>query len=215
MTQDRRVTHRVVEGQDPAQAEILAAVSWFLESFNRQDLDAVMAAMTEDCVWESAFPLPDGTRYEGQDAVRSYLREVFRSGPNSVSEPQEMIVAGDRCVVRLTRRWTDGDGRSQHFQGMGAFRLRDGKIAEYLVYHKRNRPATTRDAAAETRKAVQNFCELFNRHDLGAVMEIMTDDCLMDGLSPYPGGTRYEGKAAVRARWEQGVPGLPRPAVRV
>ncbi len=79
MTQQRQVTDSEVEGQDSIEAEILAAVTRFLESINRHDVDAVMATMTENCVGESAFPLPDGTRYEGQEAVRSYLREVFPS----------------------------------------------------------------------------------------------------------------------------------------
>ena len=203
MTQQRQITDRDMEGQDPIEADILAMVRGFLESFNRQNIDAVMAAMTENCVWESAFPLPDGTRYEGQDAVRSYLREVFGSGPTAVSEPEEMLPAGDRCIVRLTRRWTDDEGKPRHFRGMGVFRFRDGKIAEYLVYHKRNRPESIQDATAETLGAVQRFCELFNRHDLDAVMAMMTDDCLMEGLTPYPDGARYEGKATVRARWEE------------
>ena len=114
-----------------------------------------------------------------------------------------MLPAGDRCIVRLTRRWTDDEGKPQHFRGMGVFRFRDGKIAEYLVYHKRNRPVRVQDTEAETLGAVQRFCELFNRHDLDAVMDIMADDCVMDGLTPYPDGARYEGKGAVRARWEE------------
>ena len=139
MTQQERVPDNAVEAQDTFTAETLATVMRVLESFNRHDLDAVMAAMTDDCVWESAFPLPDGTPYEGQAAVRSYLQEVFRSRSDAVSEPEEMFAAGDRCTVRLVRRWTGEDGRPHHFRGMGAFRVRDGKVAEYLVYHKRNR----------------------------------------------------------------------------
>ena len=205
MTQNNRVGDREKEGQDliQTQTEILADVRRFLEYFNRQDIDAVMAAMTENCVWESAFPLPDGTLYEGQDAVRSYSREVFRSGPNAVSESQEMIATADRCVVLLTRRWTDDSGKPQHFRGMGVFRFRGGKIAEYLVYHKRNRPVTIQNATAETLGVVQSFCEVVNRHDIDAVMAAMTDDCLMETLTLYPDGVRYEGKTAVRARWEE------------
>ncbi len=76
-----------LETQDALAAETIAVVSRFLEAFNRHDVDEVMAAMTGDCVWESAFPLPDGTRYEGQAAVRAYLLEVFRSRPVAGSEP--------------------------------------------------------------------------------------------------------------------------------
>ena len=97
-----------------------------------------MAAMTDDCQLESAFPLPDGTRYEGRDAVRAYWEQVFRARPDAVSETEEMFVAWDRCFVRVVRRWTEG-GNPQHFRGIALFRVRDGKVAEELVYHKRNR----------------------------------------------------------------------------
>ncbi|MFQ6028836.1 MAG: nuclear transport factor 2 family protein [Dehalococcoidia bacterium] len=203
MTQQGQGTDRPAKDQEAPTDVTLPAVRRFLEAFNQQDIGAVMDMMTDDCVWESAFPLPDGTRYAGQDAVRTYLQQVFRASPDAVSEPEEMIAAGDRCIVRLVRRWTDAEDNPQHFRGMGAFRLRDGKVSEYLVYHKRDRPARTQDAAAETLAAVQSFCELFNRHDLDAVMAIMADDCLMEGLTPFPEGARYEGKATIRNRWEE------------
>ena len=141
MRQQRRTASGDLETQDTLTAETTAVVKGFLEAFNRHDVDAVMAAMTDDCVWESAFPLPDGTRYEGKAAVRAYLQEVFRSRPDAVSEAEDIFAAGDRCFVRLVRRWTDKDGKPQHFRGIGAFRVQDGKVAEDLVYHKRNRSA--------------------------------------------------------------------------
>ncbi len=139
MSQQRHTASSGPETQDTLTAETTAVVRRFLDAFNRQDVDAVMAAMTDDCVWESAFPLLDGTRYEGQGTVQAYLLEVFRSRPDAVSEAEDMFAAGDRCFVRLVRRWTDKDGKPQHFRGIGAFRVQDGKVAEDLVYHKRNR----------------------------------------------------------------------------
>ena len=139
MSQQGQSAPSALEIQAAATAETTAVVRRFLEAFNRHDVSAVMAAMTDDCVWESAFPLPDGTPYQGQAAVRAYLEGVFRSRPDAVSEPEEMFAAGDRCVVRLVRRWTDEDGEPRHFRGIGMFRVRNGKVAEDLVYHKRDR----------------------------------------------------------------------------
>jgi ketosteroid isomerase-like protein len=204
MMQDGPVTDGASPVQEILTTETLATVTQFLEAFNRYDVDTVMAMTTDDCNWESAFPLPDGTRYQGRDAVRSYLLQVFRSNPDGISEPEEMIGAGDRCTVRIVRRWTASDGQARHFRGMGVFRVRDGKIAEYLVYHKRNRDPQPQDAvAAATADVVRSFCELFNRHDLDFVMEMMTDDCVMESLTPFPNGTCYRGKAAVRERWAE------------
>ena len=139
MSQQGHSASNDLESQDTVTAETIAVVRRFLEAFNRHDVDAVMAAMTDDCLWESAFPLPDGTRYEGHAAVRAYLQQVFRSRPDALSEPEDIFAAGNCCFVRLVRRWTDKDGKPQHFRGIGAFRVQDGKVAEDLVYHKRNR----------------------------------------------------------------------------
>jgi ketosteroid isomerase-like protein len=41
----------------------------FTVALNSHDLDAVAALVTDDIVFESTSPAPDGTRYEGRDAV--------------------------------------------------------------------------------------------------------------------------------------------------
>ena len=43
-----------------------AAVERFGEALNRHDVAAIMAAMTEDCVFENTAPAPDGSRLEGR-----------------------------------------------------------------------------------------------------------------------------------------------------
>ena len=48
----------------------LDAVDRFNKAFDAKDLDAIMAAMTPDCVFEVTRP-PDGHRHLGADAVRS------------------------------------------------------------------------------------------------------------------------------------------------
>ena len=128
------------EIQDAVTAETIAAVQRFGAAFNRQDLDAVMAAMTEDCVLESSYPLPDGTRYEGQAAVRANFARVFRSSPHSVYEMEELFAAGARCVVRWVHRWIDPEGQSAHQRGVDILRVRNGKVAEKLYYVKQGVP---------------------------------------------------------------------------
>ena len=55
---------------------------------------------------------------------------------------------------------------------------------------------------AETLAAVQRFNDAFNRHDVDAIMTLMTDDCVFDNTRPAPDGHRFEGQAAVRRCWE-------------
>lgn len=122
--------------QDATNEATLAAIERFNEAFGRQDVDAVMAAMTDDCVFENTFPAPDGTRYEGQAAVRQAWEEFFASSPNAAFETEEMFAAGNRCTARWTYRWKDADGTGGHVRGVDVFRVRDGKVAEKFSYVK-------------------------------------------------------------------------------
>ncbi len=112
-----------------------AAVERFNVAFNAHDVDAVMAAMTEDCIFESTSP-PGGWRYEGQEAVRACWEEFFQGNPSAQFEAEEVVVAGDRCVVRWLYRWTDGAGQPESVRGIDLLRVRDGKVAEKLAYVK-------------------------------------------------------------------------------
>lgn len=107
-----------------------AAVARFAEAFDRHDVDAVMAAMTEDCVFESTAP-PDGERYEGQDAVRAAWTAFFHDSADAVFEAEEQIVSGDRVTVLWSYTWDSG-----HVRGVDVFRVRSGLVAEKLSYVK-------------------------------------------------------------------------------
>ena len=56
---------------------------------------------------------------------------------------------------------------------------------------------------AATIDVVNRFNEVFNQHDVAAIMALMTDDVVFENTSPRPGGERYEGQEAVRAFWER------------
>ena len=71
----------------------------FCDAFNRHDLDALMAHMTEDCIfYASAGSEQQGRRYDGRDAVRGGFAEVFATFPDSQWEEGRHWVSGDRGV---------------------------------------------------------------------------------------------------------------------
>lgn len=113
----------------------IAVIERFNDAFNRHDVDAIMAAMTDDCVFENTRPAPDGERVEGQARVRGVWEEFFRRSPKAIFEAEEMIAAGDRCVVRWVYHWVR-DGVPGHVRGVDIFRIRDGRVAEKLSYVK-------------------------------------------------------------------------------
>jgi ketosteroid isomerase-like protein len=109
----------------------LDAVDRFNEAFNRHDVDAVMALMTDDVVFESTSPAPDGQRYEGQETVRAAWEGLFSSSPGATFEAEEIVAAADRCTVRWQYNFDGG-----HIRGVDVLRMRDGKVAEKLSYVK-------------------------------------------------------------------------------
>ena len=108
----------------------------FLDAFARHDVDGVMAAMTDDCVFENTWPAPDGERHVGQAAVRRFWERFFRETPSAAFETEEVFASGSRCVVRWLFRWRNVDGTAGHVRGVDLLRVRDGKVAEKLSYVK-------------------------------------------------------------------------------
>ncbi len=122
--------------QDALTMTTLAAIEHFNEAFNRHDVDALMAFMAEDCVFENTFPPPDGERHAGRAAIRLIWEQFFRASPHATFDFEETFACGERCVVRWRYRWVEADGVTGHIRGVDVFRVQDGKIAEKLSYVK-------------------------------------------------------------------------------
>jgi ketosteroid isomerase-like protein len=118
--------------QDAQARATLTAVERFNDAMNRHDVDAAMALMTDDCLFENTSPAPDGARYQGQAAVRAFWTDLFRSTPDARFEAEEVFATGDRCTVR----WRYTFNGTSHVRGVDIIRVRDGKIAEKLAYVK-------------------------------------------------------------------------------
>jgi ketosteroid isomerase-like protein len=121
----------MITSMDEQSASTLAAAERFNAAFSRRDVDGVMAAMTDDCVFENTSPAPDGERYEGAAVVRQFWAEFFRANPQATFVTEEQFAGGDRCVVRWRYDWGSG-----HVRGTDLMRVRDGKVAEKLSYVK-------------------------------------------------------------------------------
>ncbi len=117
-------------------AHELRLLQAFNEAFNRHDVDAMLALMTDNCLFENTVPPPDGARYAGQAAGRTFWQAFFRDSPAARIEIEEMFVSGERGFQRWVYHWVDAAGRAGHVRGVDVFRFRGGKIAEKLSYVK-------------------------------------------------------------------------------
>lgn len=122
--------------ETPLSRSTVDTIRSFVAAFDRHDVDAIMALMTPDCVFENTCPPPDGERFAGQDAVREVWARLFREAPDADFETEEIVALGDRCIVRWLFRWGTGSAGEGHIRGIDLFRVRDGKVAEKLSYVK-------------------------------------------------------------------------------
>ncbi|NUZ05364.1 nuclear transport factor 2 family protein [Piscinibacter koreensis] len=113
----------------------------FADAFNRHDVDALMAFMTDDCVFEaSAGPEACGARHVGREAVRAAYADVWATFPDAHWGGARHVVHGDRAVSEWTFTGTQADGSRVEVNGCDLFTLRAGKIAVKNSFRK-NRPA--------------------------------------------------------------------------
>ena len=123
--------------------EVLQA---FADAWNRHDVDALMAFMTEDCVFEaSAGADICGSRYAGREAVRAGFAEVWAVFPDAHWGNARHFVLGDRGVSEWTFTGTRADGSRVEVHGCDLFTFRGGKILLKNSYRK-NRPAIPQSA---------------------------------------------------------------------
>jgi ketosteroid isomerase-like protein len=112
-----------------------SVVDRFNEAFNRHDADALASLLTDDTVFETTFPAPDGQRIEGKTAVVAFWLVWFTNNSDAVFETEDMIVSAEHAVVRWVYRKVR-NGRPWHLRGVDIFTVRDGKVAAKLAYVK-------------------------------------------------------------------------------
>ena len=117
-------------------ATTIKVVEELEEALNRRNVDAFMALITDDCVFENTSPSPDGERYEGRSAIRTFLEDFFQATPSIDFQTEDLFASGNRCVVRWVFHWINSAGEHGHMRGVDVFHIRNGKMAEDFAYVK-------------------------------------------------------------------------------
>jgi ketosteroid isomerase-like protein len=113
-----------------------AALARFSAAFGSGDVDAIMARMTDDCVFESTGPSPDGQRHDGQAAVRAAWEQLFSETTDPKFTNEDTFLSGDQACVRWRFTWISDDGSEGHVRGVDVIRFRDGLVSEKSSYVK-------------------------------------------------------------------------------
>ncbi len=109
----------------------------FSAAWNRHDIDALMAFMTDDCVFMTAAgPDACGTRHVGAEAVRKAFPGAWVASPDAQWRNGTHVVQGDFGVSQWTFTGTAADGSRIESDGVDIFTFRNGKIAVKNVFRK-------------------------------------------------------------------------------
>jgi ketosteroid isomerase-like protein len=124
-----------VSVSSPEEQATRKVIDSFNEVFNRHDTDRLAELLTDDTVFEDTSPAPDGKRIEGKASVVAFWRGWFAGNPDAQFEAEEIIVSGDRDVVRWVYRKLR-NGQPWRLRGVDIFTVREGKVAAKLAYVK-------------------------------------------------------------------------------
>ena len=105
-------------------------VSRFNAAWNDHDLSAALALTSNDCVFESTSPAPDGERFVGRAAIRAAWKPIF-DDERSHFTVEDSFAAGSRVVQRWRYDWGDG-----HVRGVDVITVNDGLVTGKLSYVK-------------------------------------------------------------------------------
>jgi steroid delta-isomerase-like uncharacterized protein len=124
---------------DPAKVDLLRRVA---EGFNRHDLDAILAAFSDDCVFESPRgPEPWGKRFVGKEAVSEGLAARFVGIPDVHYGDDEHFASGNRGASEWTLTGTTTDGERIEVRGCDLWTFdADNKITRKDSFWKIREP---------------------------------------------------------------------------
>ena len=107
------------------------------EAFAREDMDAVLADMAEDIVWEQAQGLPHGGTYHGLATVRRAIFDPLEEEwwDEFSADPDEFLDAGEHVLVlgRYRARAKE-TGRVLDVPYAHLWTFRDGKAVRFRQF---------------------------------------------------------------------------------
>lgn len=107
------------------------------EAFNRHDIDGVMQAFADDCVF---FPVGGeeayGARIEGAEAIAAAFVKVWTDMPDAQWRNHSHFVHGDRAVSEWLFTGTNAEGARIEAMGADLFTHRGGRITVKHAFRK-------------------------------------------------------------------------------
>jgi limonene-1,2-epoxide hydrolase len=101
----------------------------FVTAFNARDVDKIMEFFMEDAIYHN---MPSGP-VQGTDAIRSLIASFVNPASSMDWEVLQIAQTGDTVLTERIDRFVIG-GKNVELPVMGAFDMKDGKIAAWRDY---------------------------------------------------------------------------------
>lgn len=118
---------------EQAKRDLLAA---FAAAWGRADVEALMALMTDDCVYKASVGPEPGTTYSGADAVRRGFTEILAFEADGEQRSGQVWFSGDYAFAEWAYDEIDGDGKATEIKGIDVFHFVDNKLRLKDAYRK-------------------------------------------------------------------------------
>jgi steroid delta-isomerase-like uncharacterized protein len=120
-----------------SQDSLLQLLGEFAEAWNRHDCEALLALVTDDCVFEtSSGQHAYGDRHAGKNALRTAFPKIWELYPDASWRDATHVVCGTRGFSEWTFHGTGRDGRPVIVRGVDIFTFRGCNICRKDTYRK-------------------------------------------------------------------------------
>lgn len=115
-----------------------ALLRTYTQAWNDHDVDAVMAMMTDTCVFHASIgPELQGRTYVGHEAVREAVQAFFAALPDCQwVDAEAFVCGGDRGYSEWTLRATGPDGVLTETRGCDLFEFIGDKVHVKNAFRK-------------------------------------------------------------------------------
>ena len=113
-----------------ADDDAVEVVTRFGEAWGAHDLEATLALVTDDCLFDATGPAPDGTEHRGKAALRAAWQPIFDDTEANFTA-EDTFGAGTHVVQRWRYDWAGG-----HVRGVDLFLVEGGLVSEKRSYVK-------------------------------------------------------------------------------
>lgn len=110
----------------------------FIEAWKQQDIETLMAFISDDCVYTTTTGPAPGTVYQGKNAVREGFLRVLAEGAEEQAEEHygPLCLFEDRGLLEWAITSTDGQGKRVTMRGCDLLEFAGGKICRKDAFRK-------------------------------------------------------------------------------